>query len=163
MPRQRRQDQARLPVHAFGRPETRPKFLLQLALMASVLLAACSSGGSEVDGPVLVEIISLDHAPIRPAVEEASGLAAEYGKDVTLSTYHFDTEEGDSFADDNGITDHTPIAIFINGESEFEIDGRSVRFLSFPVGGGTGLVDDGDWTIDDLRTVLDRAVLVSSG
>lgn len=132
--------------------------------MASVLLAACSSGGSEADGPVLVEIISLDHAPVRPAVEEASGLVAEYGEDVTLSTYHFDTPDGDSFAEERGITDHTPIVIFIDGESEFEIDSRTVRFLSFPQGGGTGLVADGDWTIDDLRTVLDRVAFdVSSG
>jgi len=127
--------------------------------MVAVLLAACSSGGSEAEGPVQVEIISLDHAPIRPATEEVSNLAAEYGEDLTLATYHFGTPEGDSFADDNGVTDHTPIAIFINGESQFDIDGRTVNFLSFPQGEGTGLVADGDWTIDDLRTVLDREVL----
>lgn len=132
--------------------------LLLLAVL-SVLFASCSSDASEAVGAVRVEIISLDHAPIRPATEEASELAGEYGADVTLSTYHFDTPEGDSFADDNGLTEHTPIAIFIDGESEFDIDGRSVKFLSFPQGEGTGVVADGGWTMDDLRAVLDRAVL----
>lgn len=147
------------PIRIFRRPDTPPRVGLVLALMASVLLVACSSSGSEADGPVRVEIISLDHAPIRPATEKVSDLAAEYGEDVTVSVYHFGTPEGDSFADDNGVTDHTPIAIFVNGESEFDIDGRTVQFLSFPQGEGTGIVAEGDWTVDDLRAVLDRAVL----
>ncbi len=131
-------------------------FSVLLGLSAAVLLSACASGGSEADGPVRVEIISLDHAPIRSATTEVSDLAAEYGEDIILSTYQFDTPEGDSFAEDNGITEHTPIAIFINGETGFDVDGRTVNFLSFPQGGGTGFVADGDWTIDDLRAVLDR-------
>ena len=161
MPRRFRHDRGLLrPIHIFRRPETPPRFGLVLALMTSVLLVACSSSGSEADGPVRVAIISLDHAPIRPATEQVSDLAAEYGEDVTVSIYHFGTPEGDSFAADNGITDHTPIAIFVNGESEFDIDdGRTVQFLSFPQGEGTGIVADGDWTIDDLRAVLDQAVL----
>lgn len=134
----------------------KPSFPLLLIL--SVLLAACSLGGSESKGPVRIEIISLDHAPIRPTTDEAAALAAEYGEDVTLLTLHFDTPEGDTFATDNGLNDHTPIAIFIDGETGFEIDGRAVNFLSFPQGDGPGIVADGDWTFADLRTVLDREV-----
>lgn len=165
MPRTCRHDHGWLqPIHTARRGGTRRGFLLVLALVGSVFLAACSSSGSEGGGPVQVEIISLDHAPIRPVTEEASDLATEYGEDVTLSTYHFDTPDGDSFAAGNRITDHTPIAIFVNGESEFDVDGRAVQFLSFPQGEGTGVVADGDWTIADLRAVLDRAVLdVESG
>lgn len=136
-----------------------PGLWLLVVLLASVLLATCSSGGSEADGPARVEIISLDHAPIRPTAEEVSELAAEFGEDVVVSIYHFDTPEGDAFAEENELTDHTPIAIFVNGESQFDIDGRTVQFLSFPQGEGTGVVAEGDWTFDDLRTVLDGVVL----
>ncbi len=136
--------------------------LLVLALLG--LLSACTgSAESHPSGPVLVEIISLDHAPIRPTTEEASALAQEFGQDVTLVTYQFGTPEGDTFAEENGLDEHTPIAIFINGEPEFEIDGRAVQFQSFPQGGGTGIVAEGEWTFDDLRTVLTDVVGNSQG
>ncbi len=136
----------------------RNRMFLMFGVIASLLFAACSSDGSEADGPVLVEIISLDHAPIRPTTDEAADLVAEYGEGVVLSNYHFGTPEGDSFAEENGLTDHTPIAIFINGESKFDIDGHQVQFFSFPQGEGTGVVAEGDWTFDDLRTILTSAV-----
>ena len=120
-----------------------------------VLLTAC--GGGQTDGPVTLEIISLDHSPIRPAVQEVLGVAAEYGDKVTTQSYHFDTPEGAAFAEERDLTEHTPIAIYVNGEIEFEVDGRSVKFYSFPQGGGTGMVAEGVWTMDDLRTVLDQA------
>jgi len=140
--------------------KVRSGLLVTAAAALAVLVSSCGSGGSAVavEGPVRVEIISLDHAPIRPATEAAAAIAGEYGGDVAVSTYHFDTADGAAFAEDQGLTDHVPIAIFINGRSEFEIDGRSVSFSSFPQGDGTGVVADGDWTMDDLRLVLDRAV-----
>ncbi len=119
-----------------------------------VLLAAC--GGGQSDGPVKVEIISLDHAPIRPAVQEALAVTAEYGDKVTAQTYHFDTPEGTAFAEEHDLVEHTPMAIFVNGEMAFEVDGRTVNFYSFPQGAGTGMVAEGGWTMDDLRAVLDR-------
>jgi hypothetical protein len=103
---------------------------------------------------VLVEVISLDHAPIRPAVQEALAVAAEFGDKVTVRTYNFGTPEGDAFAAERDLTDHTPIAIFVNGEMEFEVDGRAITFYSFPQGEGTGMVAEGVWTMADLRTVL---------
>ncbi len=118
------------------------------------LLAAC--GNAEPTGPVQVEIISLDHSPIRPAVEEAAGVVAEFGEAAVLIKYNFDTPEGDAFAEERGLEEHTPIVIYVNGEMEFEVDGRSVKFYSFPQGGGTGMVAEGVWTMDDLRAVLEQ-------
>jgi hypothetical protein len=116
-------------------------------------MAAC---GGQADGPVQVEIISLDHAPIRPAVQEAIDVTTEYGDKVTVQSYNFDTPEGAAFAEEHGLTEHTPIAIFVNGEMEFEVNGRTIKFYSFPQGAGTGMVAEGVWTLDDLRTVLDQ-------
>ncbi len=103
-----------------------------LLLFITLVLAAC--GGGQAIGPVQVEIISLDHAPIRPAMQEALGVAAEFGDKVTVQSYKFDTPEGAAFAKENGLMEHTPIAIFVNGEMEFEVDGRTVKFHSFPQG-----------------------------
>ena len=126
---------------------------LSVFLFFAVVLAAC---GGQVDGPVLVEIISLDHSPIRAAVQEAIDVAAEFGDKVTVQSYEFNTPEGTAFAEANDLTEHTPIAIFVNGEMEFEVDGRPVTFYSFPQGEGTGMVAEGGWTMADLRTVLDQ-------
>jgi hypothetical protein len=126
---------------------------LSIFLFLTLFLAAC---GGQADGPVLVEIISLDHSPIRAAVQEAIDVAAEFGDKVTVQSYDFDTPVGTAFAKANDLTEHTPIAIFVNGEMEFEVDGRSVKFYSFPQGEGTGMVAEGVWTMADLRAVLDQ-------
>jgi hypothetical protein len=130
---------------------TKSVFFLSLLL----LLSACGTG--QADGPVQVEIISLDHSPIRPAVQEVKDVAAEYGDKVTVQSYNFDTPEGAAFAQEHDLTEHTPIAIFVNGKMEFELDGRPVKFHSFPQNGGTDMVAEGQWTMADLRAVLDQA------
>ena len=127
---------------------------LAIILLLALVLAAC--GTEQAVGPVQVEIISLDHAPIRPAVQEVLGLVAEYGDKVMVQSYNFDTPEGAAFAEEHDLTEHTPIAIFVNGETRFEVDGRTVKFYSFPQGEGTGMVAEGVWTMADLRTVLDQ-------
>lgn len=128
----------------------------KLAIFSLLLLVLAACGAGQADSPVQVEIISLDHAPIRPAVQEALDVAAEYGDKVTVQSYDFDTPEGVAFAEEYGLTEHTPIAVFVNGEMAFELDGRSVKFYSFPQGEGTGMVAEGVWTMDDLRAVLDQ-------
>lgn len=73
--------------------------LIWMLLIGSFVMAlsACGAGPAEnrvqaddsipADGAALVEIISLDHAPIRPAVQEALDVAAEFGDKVTARTY----------------------------------------------------------------------------
>jgi len=143
--------------------------LLILTLVA-VAVAACTGGSGtspdsvgrssppseQAENGIPVEIISLDHAPIRPFTEAALEIANSYGDDVTVIVYDFGTPEGEAFAEERGVTEHTPIAIFIDGRYEFDVDGRTVAFLNFPQGEGTGVVAEGTWTMDDLRTVLDR-------
>lgn len=138
------------------------KLFILFALL-SLSLAACGGSGPALpsthpDAAVQVEVIALNHAPIRPVVADVETLAAEYGEKVGYTRYDFDTEEGKAFAEKYGITEHTPIAIYVNGQIEFEIDGRAVKFYSFPQGEGTGVVPDGVWTMDDLRSVLDQEI-----
>jgi len=124
-------------------------------------LAAC---GSEVPpdtvgeaGAVTVEFAFLNHAPMRGVLTEVNELLASYGDKVSVTRYDFESQEGEDFAEAKELTEHTPFAIFIDGEIEFTVDDRVVKFYSFPQGGGTGLVEDGDWAVDDLKQVLDEA------
>lgn len=120
-----------------------------------LILAAC---GGAADAPVTVEIIHLNHAPILPTVQAVETILAEYGDSLTWQTYDFDTDEGQAFAEAQGLADHTPIAIFINGEMELELNDRLVTFYSFPQGEGVGgMIAEGTWSLDYLRTALDQA------
>jgi len=138
---------------------------LTVLAFSLLMLAACSStssqSGSQVagvpEGAVLVEIAYLNHGPVRPILSDIDVLLADYGGKVVVERYDFGTPEGQTFAEERGLSDHTPIAIFVNGQTEFDLDGRPVEFYSFPQGQGTGVVPDGAWTLDDLRAILDRA------
>ena len=138
---------------------------LVVLVFSLLMLAACSSSSSQTapqaadvpEGAVLVEIAYLGHGPVRPILSEFDALLAEYDGDVAVLRYDFGTPEGEAFAEERGLTDHTPIAIFVNGQMEFDLDGRTVKFYNFPQGQGTGVVPDGVWTLDDLQAVLDLA------
>ena len=129
-------------------------------------MAACGSAASlqtaplvadVPEGSVLVEIAYLNHGPVRSILTEIDTLLVDYDGKVAVQRYDFGTLEGEAFAGERGLTDHTPIAIFVNGQMEFDLDGRTVEFYSFPQGQGTGVVPDGAWTLDDLQVILDQA------
>jgi len=105
-----------------------------------------------------VEIAYLNHSPVKPVLTQVDDLLKQYGDRVQVSRYDFGTPEGETFAQDRDLTIHTPLAIFIDGSMEATIGDRTVKFYSFPQGQGTGVVDSGAWTIDDLRQALDEAV-----
>jgi hypothetical protein len=137
-----------------------------LWLTFGLLLAACGSSSATnpnnpapKPGTVTVEVVYLNHPPVRPVLQDVNKLLATYGNRVSGAWYDFDTPAGADFAKAKGLTGHTPLAIYINGSMDFKLDGRAVKFSSFPQGQdmGMGMVADGDWTIQDLQRVLDQA------
>jgi ABC-type glycerol-3-phosphate transport system substrate-binding protein len=117
--------------------------------------AATTSGGTP--GTVTVDILYLNHPPLRPVLANVDQLLAKYGDKVKVTRYDFDTQEGAAFAKAKNITGHEPLAIFINGSTDAKVDGRQVKFLSFPQGQGTGMVPDGGWSMQDLDAALAQA------
>ena len=122
-------------------------------------LTACRSGTPEPVVPVpsetvTVDILYLNHPPVLPILEEVGSALKPYGERAKVTRYDFDTPEGAAFAQKMGITEHDPLAIFVNGSQSFDLNGRTVTFNSFPQGGGTGMVAEGAWTVADLDTVL---------
>jgi len=132
--------------------------LLVMFLSACATGAAPSSENQSIEpGTAVVEIAFLNHPPVRSVLTDVDDLLATYGDRVSVVRYDFDTPEGESFAQARGLTEHTPLAIFVNGSMEFAVGGRTVAFYSFPQSQGTGAVPDGNWTLEDLRHVLDEA------
>jgi ABC-type glycerol-3-phosphate transport system substrate-binding protein len=136
-----------------------------IVLVLSVLsvLTACGANplapapaAPVASGTATVEIVSLNHPPVRPVLDQVDALLKPYGAKVKVTRYDFDTPEGAAFAQKMGLTGHDPLAIFVNGSQSFNLDGRTVTFNSFPQGGGTGMVPDGAWTVADLEAVLKK-------
>ena len=109
-------------------------------------------------GVTTVEIIYLNHGPVRSVLTDVDKLLEGYGEQVHITHYDFNTPEGEAFAQSKDLSGHIPLVIYVNGSMEFSTDDRSVKLFSFPQGQGTGIVPDGTWTMDDLRQVLDEAV-----
>jgi hypothetical protein len=139
---------------------------ITLLTVLALILAACQgnspaasstqSGGST--NGVKVEVVYLNHPPVRPIIDEINKVLASYGDIVNVIRYDFDTPEGAAFAKKMGLTGHIPLVIYIGGSETFDISGRKVKFESFPQGEGTGMVPDGAWSIADLDSVLKTKV-----
>jgi hypothetical protein len=105
--------------------------------------------------PVKIEVIYLNHGPMQPTLRELRALLPEYGDRIAAHWYDFESEDGSRFKAEMGIRRHTPLIIYINGQSTFQMDGRSVAFSGFPTGSGPATFQ-GKWKIDDLKAVLEQ-------
>ena len=97
-------------------------------------------------GAPKVEIVYLNHPPVRYVMGDVDKVLEVYGDNISVTRYRFETPEGDAFARSKGITEHTPIVIFINGSMDAVINGQPIKFYNFP---GTS------WKVEDLRASLD--------
>ena len=85
---------------------------------------------------------------------EIDAILAEYTARVVR--YDLASDEGQVFAEENGLTEHPFFSILIDGEMAFELDGRVVTLTDVPQGQGPADVPEGSWTLDDLRLILDQ-------
>jgi hypothetical protein len=139
---------------------------LVFPLMVLLLITAgCSSEVAtdvpqavQADGKVVVEVLYLNHLPVKSAINEVKTMLDTYEDQVFVQYYTFGSDAGEAFAEDKGIRAHTPIVIFVNGEMEHTLDGEKVEFFSFPQGEGTPMMEDGGWSIVDLETVIEKAI-----
>lgn len=119
---------------------------LMILIVDLLLLTGCGTNVVPAEplpaappGVTTVEIIYLNHGPVRPVLAEIDALLEDYGEQVHITRYDFGAPEGEAFAQARNLTGHTPLAIFINGSMEFSVGDRTVKFYSFPQGQGTGL------------------------
>jgi len=132
-------------------------------LPAMITLAAavgCSSAGGEPPesladpGSPVVDVVYLDHSPVRSAVAEVDEVLRRYEGDITIRRHAADSEEGQELAERNGASGHVVLLVLIDGESDIAVDGRMVRFEGFPVGTAPVASAQGEWSVDMLDTAL---------
>ena len=124
-------------------------FFLIAAVMFSFPLVA---GAKE---PARIDVLYLNHGPMKPTLRELRNLFPEYGEKIVLFWHDFDSEEGSRFKTKMGIKKHTPLVIYIDGKSTLEVNGKPVTFFGFPTGSGPSFFQ-GKWKMEDLRVALDQ-------
>jgi len=127
--------------------------LANVAVAALVLLSSPITGRSA--SPVVVDILYMNHGPLRPTVEQIKQVLSGYGEKVSSSWYDFESKEGEKFMAQKGIRQHIPLVIWVNGKPTVSVEGKDVQLMGFPSGSGPASFQ-GKWTMEDLRKALDQ-------
>ncbi|HID02001.1 MAG TPA: hypothetical protein EYP18_02135 [Desulfobacterales bacterium] len=107
---------------------------------------------------IQLDILYMNHGPMRPTVAKIKDLLANYGDTVQASWHDVDQKSGKTFIKKHKILGHVPMLIMIDGESDFSIDGRDVQLQGFPTGASPFKRVEGNWSLDDLQLLLDKNV-----
>jgi hypothetical protein len=107
--------------------------------------------------PVLVEVLYMNHGPLRPTLKEIRSIFSVYGNEIAVTWNDFESPEGEKFMARKGISRHVPLVVWIDGKTTATIKGKEIQFVGFPTGTGPASFQ-GKWSLDDLRTALDQAM-----
>ena len=102
-----------------------------------------------------VEVLYMNHGPLLDTLDRMKGVFSSYGDRISVSWYDFDSKEGEDFKAQKGVTQHTPLVIWIDGNEVVTLGQKQVKFVGFPTGAGPAFFQ-GKWTIDDLKAALDQ-------
>ena len=125
-------------------------FILALVCMFSLPVAAVAAE------PVSVEVLYMNHGPLRSTINSMKELFATYGGKITVGWHDFDTQDGEQFMRAKKINEHVPLMVWINGKTSAQVDGTVINFLGFPSGTGPASFQ-GKWTLELLKKALDTA------
>jgi hypothetical protein len=129
----------------------RLQYTVMLFSLVPTLLAFIASAASGVD--IQIEIFYLPHPPALAVVSEVEKVAAEF-KEVTITKYIFDDPDVAKLLKKYSLTDHMPVAIFINGQNNFTVNGQKIGLQNFPKGNTFVPTFAGAWDYNDLRIIL---------
>ncbi len=127
-----------------------------IVLLASFIIAMPVQ--SRAAARVRVDILYMNHGPMRPTVTKIKKLLAGYGAMVQASWYDFESLAGEAYMKREGIKGHVPMLIKINGQSDFGLGNREVQLRGFPSGAAPFKTVEGNWSLEDLQQLIDQAV-----
>jgi hypothetical protein len=130
------------------------KIILASVAMAFLVLLSLPITGQSAN-PVVVDVLYMNHGPLRPTVEQIKQVLSGYGNKVNSSWYDFESKEGERFMAQKGIRQHVPLVIWVNGKPAVSVEGKDVQLMGFPSGSGPAAFQ-GKWTMEDLRKALDQ-------
>ena len=107
--------------------------------------------------PVQIEVLYMNHGPLRPTLRDMGKLFAGYGDEIAVYRHDFYSEEGERFKAEKGIKGHVPLVLWIDGKSTLKVNGTPVQFRGFPTGSGPASFQ-GKWNMELLKGALDQII-----
>ena len=130
-----------------------------LVLVAvSLIIFSWNESASAAAKPARVEILYMNHGPLRPTIKKIKTLLNDYQETIQAAWYDVNQQSGQNFMQEHKLNGHIPLLILVNGRSDFSIDGRAVLLQGFPTGASPFKQVEGNWSLDDLRIILDQQV-----
>jgi hypothetical protein len=120
-----------------------------------VLLTIGMPLNSFAEKPIHIDVLFMNHGPLQPTLRELRTLFPAYGDRITVSWHEFESPEGEQFMAKRGIKEHTPLEIWLDGQSTVRTGDKTITFKGFPTGSGPSFFQ-GKWKVEDLQTVLDQ-------
>ena len=105
--------------------------------------------------PLQVDVLFMNHGPLQPTLRELRALFPAYGNRIMVFWHDFESPEGEQFMAKRGIKEHTPLEIWLDGQSTVRTADKTIIFKGFPTGSGPSFFQ-GKWKVEDLQTVLDQ-------
>lgn len=129
-----------------------------LVILAAVIFFSWNGQANAADQPAQIEILYMNHGPLRPIIADIKSLLKGYQGKIQASWYDVNQPTGKEFMKKHKLQGHIPLLMLLGGESDFIIDGREVRLQGFPSGAGPFKQVEGNWSMDDLHVLFDRQV-----
>lgn len=126
----------------------------KVVVIAAMILSLVLPGLAKASGPAVIDVLFMNHGPLRPTLNNMKDLFATYDDRLTVRWHDFESREGEDFMAKMGVTRHVPLVIWINGKETMEIDGAPCTFSGFPSGAGPAMFQ-GKWTLELLTKALD--------
>ena len=118
-----------------------------------IIFIAVFSAATVMAAGKKVEIFYLPHRPAMEVVSKVENVAAEFNI-IGLKKYSFDDPGAEKLLKQYDLREHMPVAIFINGENSFTVNGQMIRLRNFPKGDAFVPMFAGEWDYADLRAIL---------
>jgi len=133
------------------------RFRLIIIVFMMMMMGNCLSGNDKM----MISVFYKDRNPSQQVLEKINHVLEEC-KDTLQVTYYLidDQSNSDVIADLGLPSTHFPVAVVINGKFTAKIDNKVISFVHFPLFmKGIGR-HEGNWSIDDLKEVLNDSSLL---
>jgi len=120
-----------------------------------LVLLLCIPWSGLAGTPVKVEVLYMNHGPLQASLQEIRNVLSQFKGKIIVSWYDFESKEGEEFMVKKKITQHIPLAIWMDDQVKFRVDGKDTVFAGFPTGSGPAFFQ-GKWTMADLQRVLNQ-------
>jgi len=125
----------------------------RMIFLCFLILILCIPWPGIAGKPVKVEVLYMNHGPLQASLQEIRNMFSQYKGKIAVSWYDFESKEGEEFMAKKKITQHIPLAIWMDDQVKFKVDGKDIVFAGFPTGSGPAFFQ-GKWTMADLQKVL---------